>query len=161
MWKQCEPFSNSTVKRMLTVAHGTFCVLDMGDAVIRGFTTGGGSFNAAEFAMRLNITGVGRFTISLYGEAKRVVGIRRAEQDAAFAEREKTIVYYYIDGLKELSVIYDDSGLVDFVEDLKNSNMYIQVFQKSVRLAEMRGVPAEKILKSKSDIDSYFRGGKG
>lgn len=161
LWEQCEPFSNPTVKRMLTVAHGTFCVLDIGDAVIRGFVTGGGNFNAAEFAMRLNIIGVGRFTISLYGEAKRAAGIRRAEQDAAFAEREKRIVYYYIDGLKELSVIYDDSGLLDFVEDLKNSNMYIQAFQKSVRLAEMRGVLEEKILRSKSDIDSYFRGGKG
>lgn len=60
-----------------------------------------------------------------------------------------------------MSVIYDDSGLVDFVEDLKNSNMYIQAFQKSVRLAEMRGAPEEKILRSKSDIDSYFRGWKG
>lgn len=26
LWKSCEPFSNATVKRMLTVAHGTFCL---------------------------------------------------------------------------------------------------------------------------------------
>ena len=34
MWKSCEPFSNPSVKRMLTVAHGTFCLVDAGDAVI-------------------------------------------------------------------------------------------------------------------------------
>ena len=28
LWKSCEPFSNATVKRMLTVAHGTFCLID-------------------------------------------------------------------------------------------------------------------------------------
>ena len=38
------------MKRMLTVAHGTFCLVDIGDATIRGFATGGGYFNTAEFA---------------------------------------------------------------------------------------------------------------
>ena len=36
LWKSCEPFSNATVKRMLTVAHGTFCLTDIVDATIRG-----------------------------------------------------------------------------------------------------------------------------
>lgn len=63
LWKSCEPFSNATVKRMLTVAHGTFCLVDLGDATIRGFVTGGGYFNVAEFFMCVNIIGVGRFTI--------------------------------------------------------------------------------------------------
>lgn len=76
LWKSCEPFSNATVKRMLTVAHGTFCIIDIGDATIRGFEKGIGSFNVVEFFMRLNIVGVGRLTISLYGEAKR--GIQRS-----------------------------------------------------------------------------------
>lgn len=30
LWKSCEPFSNATVKRMLTVAHGTFCLINYG-----------------------------------------------------------------------------------------------------------------------------------
>ena len=53
---------------MLIVAHSTFCLVDVGAAVIRGFATGGGSFNVAEFLMRLDIVGGGRFVISLYGE---------------------------------------------------------------------------------------------
>ena len=49
LWKTCEPFSNATVKRMLTVAHGTFCLIDIGDASIRAISTGGGNFNVVEF----------------------------------------------------------------------------------------------------------------
>lgn len=71
MWKTCEPFSNATVKRMLTVAHGTFCLVDIGDAVGRSLVAGGGTFNAAEFVLRLNVVGVGRFAISLYGRSKK------------------------------------------------------------------------------------------
>ena len=55
LWKSCEPFSNATVKRMLTVAHGTFCIIDIGDATIREFEKGIESFNVVEFFMLLNI----------------------------------------------------------------------------------------------------------
>ena len=121
---------------------------------------GGGTFNVSEFFLRLNIVGVGRFTISLYGEAKRAVGIRIAESDAKFAQREITIINNYLDGLSLLSEIYDDKNLVDFVNDLKQSDMYIQAFEKSVKLAELRKVPEKNILRTKSDIDSYFKGTK-
>lgn len=160
MWTACEPFSNPTVKRMLTVAHGTFCLIDLGDATIRGFAAGGGTFNITEFFLRLNIVGVGRFTISLYGEAKRAADIRIAESDAQFARREIIIVDNYLDGLSLLSEIYADKNLVDFVNDLKRSDMYIQAFEKSVKLAEFRKVPEKDILRTKADIDSYFRGNK-
>lgn len=160
MWKACEPFSNPTVKRMLTVAHGTFCMMDLGDATIRAFITGGGTFNVTEFFLRLNIVGVGRFTISLYGEAKRAIVIRKAESEAQFARREMTIVENYLSGLSLLSELYDDKDLVDFVDDFKNSDMYVQAFQKSARLAELRKVPDNNILRTKSDIDSYFGGNR-
>lgn len=160
MWKACEPFSNHTVKRMLTVAHGTFCMMDLGDATIRAFITGGGTFNATEFFLQLNIVGVGRFTISLYGEAKRAIVIRKAESEAQFARREMTIVENYLSGLSLLSELYNDKDLVDFVDDFKNSDMYVQAFQKSARLAELRKVPDNNILRTKSDIDSYFGGNR-
>lgn len=159
MWEACEPFSNSTVKRMLTVAHGTFCMMDLGDATIRAFITGGGTFNVTEFILRLNIVGVGRFTISLYGEVKRAVVIRKAESEAQFLRSEIIIVENYLSGLKLLSELYDDKELVDFLDDFKNSDMFLQAFQKSVRLAELRKVPDNMILRTKSDIDLYFREG--
>ena len=160
MWKKCEPFSNPTVKRMLTVAHGTFCIVDISDASVRSFVTGGGSFKPIEFFLRFNIVGVGRFTISLYGEFKREIGIQKAERAIIFARKEKLVVENYIEGLKLLSELYEDKNLLNFITDFKNSDMYIQAFEKSVLLATKRNVPNQKILKNKSEIDSYFLGGK-
>lgn len=158
MWKKCEPFTKPTVKRMLTVAHGTFCLVDAGDAVVRSFVAGGGTFNVVEFVLRLNIVGVGRFAISLYGEARRAVSYNHAKQDAEFASREVIIVTNYIEGLKILSLKYDDAHLLTFIGNFEKSDAYAAAFGKSVALAELRNVPAKKILKSKSDIDKYFGG---
>lgn len=160
LWKQCEPFSNATVKRMLTVAHGTFCLIDVSDAVINSRVKSGGGFNASELCMRLNIVGVGRFTVSLYGEAKRGIMKKEAQREAYFLRREKLIVENYVAGLKCLAEIYDDSLLLTFVEDLEQSDMYKQAFEKTVLLAQKRNVPKEKILMNKADIDNYFNGGK-
>ncbi len=159
MWKACEPFSNATVKRMLTVAHGTFCLVDIGDATIRGFAPCSGYFNAVEFFVRLNIVGVGRFTISLYGEVKRGVKKSIAKENVYFFKREKLTVEYYIEGLRYLSEVYDDSLLLTFLDDLKSSDAYIQAFEKSVLLATKRNVLGKDILRTKSDIDNYFRRG--
>lgn len=160
MWKECEPFSNATVKRMLTVAHGTFCLIDAGDAVVRGFASGGGSFNVAEFAMRLNIIGVGRFAFSLYGEVRRGADKREMQRNVYILSREKTIVADYIEGLKKLAEKYDDKELLTFVDDFNKSGMYECAFQKSVELARKREVPEEQVLESKASIDKYFVRGK-
>ena len=159
LWKKCEPFSNPTVKRMLTVAHGTFCLIDAGDAVGRAFLSGGGNFNAVEFVLRLNIVGVGRFAISLYGEATRAFSFRQAKKEAVFAEKERIIIQDYLEGLKVLSQKYDDANLLTFISDFQKSNAYKEAFAKSIALAELRNVPDNKIMKSKSDIDSYFTKG--
>lgn len=158
MWKACEPFSNPTVKRMLTVAHGTFCLVDVGDAVGRSFVSGGDTFNVVEFVLRLNVVGVGRFAISLYGETKRVLSYGNEKREADFAAKEITVVENYIEGLKILSVKYDDARLLTFVTDFKKSDAYIEAFGKSAELADLRNVPANRVLKSKADIDRYFGG---
>ena len=160
MWSACEPFTNPTVKRMLTVAHGTFCLLDAGDATIEAFLHGAGTFDVKEFVLRLNIIGVGRFAISLYGEGTRAFSYGKAKKDAAFAKREITIVADYLAGLDILAERYNDKNLVNFVEDFKNSNCYLEAFEKSAKLAELRNVPEDKILRNKSDIDAYFRGNR-
>ena len=155
-WKTCEPFSNSTVKRMLTVAHGTFFLIDSGDAVIRGFATGGGYFNVAEFVMRFNIPGAGRFVISLYGEAGRKIEIVQLNEDSSVIERERKILNDYLNGLEKLAEIYNDDELLRFTDDFRSSNAYKQGFEKTIALAEKRGVPEERMLKNKTEIDDYF-----
>ena len=158
LWKSCEPFSNATIKRMLTVAHGTFCVIDAGDAIARGFATGRSSFNVTEFVLRLNIVGIGRFTISLYGETSRGLKRNDIKEDIIILKREKLILADYVEGLMFLAEIYDDESLLLFTRELKESDMYVQAFEKSVILAEKRNVPKDEILRNKADIDSYFKG---
>lgn len=158
MWKKCEPFSNATVKRMLTVAHGTFCLVDVGDAVGRSLIAGGGTFNAVEFVLRFNVVGVGRFAISLYGETRRAISYNHAKKEFDFASKETVIVSNYIEGLKILAHQYDDHHLLMFISDFEKSDAYIEAFGKSVTLAEVRNVPVNRILKSKPDIDKYFGG---
>ena len=160
MWKKCEPFSNATVKRMLTVAHGTFCLVDLGDATVRSFMAGAGTFDVVEFVLRLNIVGIGRFAISLYGEGKRAFSYVYAKLESGFVSKQMIIVKDYIEGLRELSRLYNDDYLLNFVNEFEKSDAYKKAFEKSIQLAKLRKVPDDKILKTKKDIDYYFNGGK-
>lgn len=160
MWSLCEPFDNATVKRMLTVAHGTFCLMDVGDAVARRLRVGAGSVNIADCVMRLNMVGLGRLTISLYGEVSRDIELSVAKEQNVFLRHEKTTIANYVEGLKHLSEVYDDQELLLFTQELMESEMYIKAFEKSVLLAKKRNVPRDQILQNKADIDSYFKGGK-
>lgn len=153
-WGACNPFGNPTIRRMLTVAHGVFCVIDVGDATIRSFAKGGGTFHPVEFVLRLNIIGVGRFAVSLYGEAKEGVRYWHAKQDAKFAEKEKTIINDYIIGLELLSQKYDDAELKTFIVQLRDGKLIEDAFQKSILLALKRDV--RNPLRTKEDIDNYF-----
>lgn len=156
-WKKVEPFSNPTIKKMLTLAHGAFCLVDVGDAATRSYISGGGVFNPIEFFMRLNVVGVGRFTISLYGEGKRGLRYSRYKSLMHHTHREEQIIVSYIDGLNTLYNEYDDRHLLNLIRDF---SAYYRAFDASVDLAEKRHVPEVLILRSKQDGDSYFRGGK-
>lgn len=158
LWMKCEPFSNASVKRMLTIAHGTFCILDLGDATIRGIVAGKGSFNPIEFFLRVNIAGVGRFTISLLGEGKRYNMLKTTQNKRRYIQHEKQVEYYYIQGLKVLQRKYNDQYLIQLIENLINSHLYADAFNQSIVLAKKRNVPKEILLKNKRDIDRYFLG---
>lgn len=66
-WKKTLPWKNRTIVRMLTIATGTFTLIDLGDAAIRGGIKSGGdpSMFAKEFILRVNFVGVGRFAIAV------------------------------------------------------------------------------------------------
>ena len=127
--------------------------------MIRGFISGGGYFNPVEFFVRLNVVGVGRVTISLYGEIKRGLHVYNVERNVRLAEREILIVENYIEGLNCLAEMYNDYSLVNFVVNIKEGHFSL-AFEKSISLAEKREVPKECIVRNKSEIDAYFTGGK-
>lgn len=158
LWQKCEPFSNATVERMLTVAHGTFCLINAGNATARAFISGGGTFNPFEFVMRLNIVGVGRFAISLYGEAKRAVYYNRAKKAAYFASVEKKIVQEYIEGLKIIAQTHaEETHLLTLIADFQKSGLYAKAFDTSIEFAKQRHVPDDKIMHNLDDVDRFFR----
>ena len=146
---------------MLTIAHGTFCMMDIGDATIRAIIEGKGTFNVVEFALRLNIIGVGRFSVSVLGEVSRKIAYEKKKKELKNMLREEKVIKNYIEGLEILYELYDDKELLTFVEDLKDNKRYIEGFEKTVKLAEKRKVPEEKIIRSKDDIDKYFGKVKG
>ena len=156
--KFCKPFSNATVERMLTVAHGVFCITDISDAVIHGVTKEPGTFDIVECFLRLNVVGIQRFSFALYGEVKRSARSKRIKSNAIFIHKEQSIVANYIEGLKILSTIYNDASLLSFINDLQKKELYEKAFDTSVQLATLRNVSEEKILKSKEDIDIFFKG---
>ena len=59
----------------------------------------------------------------------------------------------------DLNVIYRGFDDPAFADDLKKG-MYISAFEKSVKLAEKRGVSEAEGVKNKTEIDAYFTGGK-
>lgn len=152
MWKTCKPYSNVTVKRMLTVAHGTFCLFDLSGAAVKGIMTG----NGVEFIMSLNISGCKRFAISLFGECHRGISRHNIKVTNELLKQDRELLKVYIEGLSILSEYYSDEMFLAFVSDLKNSMAYKQAFEKTVQLADKRGVPDKKILRTKEDIDRYF-----
>lgn len=154
MWKECKPFGNNDLKRMLTVSHGTFCLLDTTDALINAFVSGAGTFNVTEFILRFNISGLGMFAISLFGECKIIFD---AINNSRVASKEKVIIDNYIKGLRELAGIYNDKELLNFIKEFKQSDCYIKYFETSVLLARQRNVSEEDIKKTKKDIDFYFK----
>lgn len=160
LWEYCEPFKNPTVKTMLTVAHGTFCMMDIGDATIRAIFKGKGTFDIVEFILRLNVPGLGRFSALLFGEVSRIVRYENKKKELIYMLREEKIIRSYVEGLEILYELYDDKELLTFVDDLKESKKYIQGFEKTVKFAEKRKVPEEKIIRKKEDIDIYFGKGK-
>lgn len=90
--------------------------------------------------------------------SERAISYGHAKRTSDFAAKEITIVENYIEGLKILSVKYDDARLLTFIADFKKSGAYIEAFGKSAQLAELRNVTANRVLKSKADIDRYFGG---
>ena len=96
--------------------------------------------------------------MSLYGEANRGIKRHSLETNIVVIRRQKVIVEDYIDGLNYLAEIYDDKELLLFTQEFKESDMYVQAFEKSVLLAQKRNVSSDVLLKDKSDIDSYFMG---
>jgi len=76
-WKKTLPWKNRTIARMLTISMGTFIIIDLGDAAIRGGikSAGNPALFAKEFLLRVNFVGIGRFAIAVTTDI--TMGVKR------------------------------------------------------------------------------------
>ena len=112
------PFNNRVIKRMITIASGTFTAIDTVDAGVRAAIKSKGINPAffVNFAVRINIVGVGRFIITCKADGQFITeDIReaKAQRDKIEKEYEKQI-----SDLKALSLDYDQMRILDSIEKL-------------------------------------------
>ena len=101
------PFNNRVIKRMITIASGTFTAIDMVDAAVHAAikTKGINHEFFASFAVRINIAGVGWFIIACKADRQFITEDIREKKE----ERDKIVKEYekLISDLKCLSLTYD------------------------------------------------------
>ena len=90
-WRNTLPFKNRTIVRMLTIAHGTFTAVDLGDAAIRAGLQSGGNPAAfwASFVLKVNFVGVGRFVIAVTTDVAMGVKLGRKRWERVVAMNER------------------------------------------------------------------------
>lgn len=100
-WKKLLPINNRTIVRMMTIASGTFCLVDLGDAAIRAGAKSGGDLGVffGQFILRVNFVGIGRFALAvgadLYIEARKgrlEMAVASGEVAAAAIQEKKVVV---------------------------------------------------------------------
>lgn len=127
------PFNNRTIKRMVTVSFGTLVALDAADAAVRaGFKNGIHPKFFVDFAVRINVVGVGRFIVACKADSEYIAeDIREAkknrdEQLAKEQEFEKSIVDLNCFSLdfEEMRILYSLENLIvsDDISITKNKN---------------------------------------
>lgn len=139
---------------MLTVSHATFELIDISDAVIRSY----GTNNPIKFIVRLNLIGVGRLSVSIYGEVGYLIDREYRKRETDYHTKRRVLIESYIEDLKKLSKRYDEKKSISEMEKATNSGDYKTALSKSIELAELRGVPESEALHSLSNIDNFFKG---
>lgn len=101
-WKDMIPFGNRTIGRMVTIAAGTFTMIDMADAGIRALKKSGGKppIFWSMFALRVNFVGIGRFVFAFSNDLymgytrKRLIAERMTVRNVIMVN-SVTKMYYY------------------------------------------------------------------
>lgn len=115
-WDKTLPFKNRTIVRMMTIATGTFTMVDMLDASIRGAISSGANpaIFAKEFFLRLNFVGVGRFTVAISTDIYMGVKKRKARNDRIAVVSEQF-------HLMNAKVFYRQAGMWVTAEDTERA----------------------------------------
>lgn len=87
-WKKVLPFKNRTIVRMTTISLGVFEIMDLGTAAIQATIKSGGAppVFSANFILRVNFVGIGRFTIA--GVTDASMDVRKTRLETAISSAD-------------------------------------------------------------------------
>lgn len=167
------PFNNRIIRRMITVASGTFTAIDLAEAAIhasiknRGLHPG----TLVDFAVRINIAGIGRFIIACKEDGSFVAeDIRQGREDRIRAQKqyEKAVADMkcltldfeqtrVLCSLEKKIIDYDIEDTQDI--DVKNvKQKWESLWQKQILEPMSLTLEAKnKFFLSEADIGSYYR----
>jgi hypothetical protein len=104
-WKNVVPWGNRTITRMITISSGTFMALDLADAAVRSAINNGTPQNPkfwADFVLRINIVGLGRFSIAIVDDVRMGVKRNRLRNERIAIVNEQIFLsaahFYYKEG---------------------------------------------------------------
>ena len=110
-WKKVLPFKNATITRMMTIASGAFCVVDIGDAAIRS----AGNWNG--FLLRVNYVGVFRFTLAVADEINYAIKREKWGSEYFKALNERIALF-------NLKISYQEYGMWLVAKDTLGAIIY-------------------------------------
>lgn len=115
-WSKTLPFNNRTIARMMTIATGTFTMVDMLDATIRGAIQSGGhpALFFKGFLLRLNFVGVGRFTVAISTDL--YMGVKKGK-----AQNQRTALVSEQLHVMNAKVFYRQAGMWVVAEDTEQA----------------------------------------
>ena len=141
------PFNNRVIKRMITVASGVFTAVDVTDAAVRAAIKNGGfgSGFVVDFALRINVVGIGRFVIACKTDAAFIsedIQEAREKRNKSAKEFEKriadlkclTLDYEQLRVLYSLEylILKDDVNVTKKLEDKAVKAAWKQRWQKNL-----------------------------
>ncbi|MDO5138250.1 MAG: hypothetical protein Q4D71_07275 [Oscillospiraceae bacterium] len=110
------PFNNRVIKRMVTIASGTFSIIDIVDAAVCAAIKSKGIIPAffVDFAVRINIVGIGRFIIACKADWKFITeDIRKAKEKRDKIEKEYERL---ISDFRALSLSYEQMRVLSSIQ---------------------------------------------
>lgn len=166
------PFNNRVIRRMITVASGTFTAIDVVDAAVRAAIKDKSLKNPklyVDFAVRINVVGVGRFIVACKADAVFISeDIREAKEkrDRAAKDYEKMISDLQCLSLsyEQLRVLYslerlivqDDISIAKKDEEKKDKRKWLLKWQKTLlKDLPITDAAAAEFFLSETEIREY------
>ena len=149
-WHNTIPWGNRTITRMITISSGTFTAVDLADAAIRSALKNGTPQNPkfwADFVLRVNSVGIGRFSIAVVDDVR--MGMKRSRaRDERIALMNQQIHLY------NAKVFYRQ---YDMWEEAETAAQVVdELFINSQKVVNASIVMMEDILNDAVQISNYL-----